>query len=100
MVPRAGLPAALRSADDSMPWSAELRTMWVSGSLMTSRTWRSSSVSAPLITSSICLPSSEDRSRTTRGSFCQALPIGCMRVFMTPSCSSAVTWLRRCSGTL
>ena len=25
--------------------------------------------------------------------------MGCMRVFMTPSCSSAVTWDRRCSGT-
>ena len=35
-----------------------------------------------------------------RGSFCQALPIGCMRVFMTPSCSSAVTLDSRCSGTL
>ena len=35
-----------------------------------------------------------------RGSFCQALPIGCMRVFMTPSCSSAVTFESRCSGTL
>ena len=35
-----------------------------------------------------------------RGSFCQALPIGCMRVFMTPSCSSAVTLESRCSGTL
>ena len=35
-----------------------------------------------------------------RGSFCQALPIGCMRVFMTPSCSSAVTLESRCSGAL
>ena len=41
-----------------------------------------------------------DRSRTMRGSFCQALPIGCIRVFMTPSCSSAVTFDSRCSGTL
>ena len=38
-----------------------------------------------------------DRSRTMRGSFCQALPIGCMRVLMTPSCSSAVTLERRCN---
>ncbi len=36
----------------------------------------------------------------TRGSFCQAVPMGCMRVFMTPSCNSAVTCERRCSGTL
>ena len=34
------------------------------------------------------------------GSFCQTLPIGCIRVFMTPSCSSAVTLESRCSGTL
>ncbi len=74
--------------------------MWVSGSLISSSTWRSSSVSAPCISSSICLPSSPERSRTMRGSFCQALPIGCIRVFMTPSCSSAVTLDSRCSGTL
>jgi hypothetical protein len=36
----------------------------------------------------------------TRGNFCQAEPIGCIRVFMTPSCSSAVTWESRWSGTL
>jgi hypothetical protein len=35
-----------------------------------------------------------------RGSFCQALPIGCIRVRMTPSCSSAVTFDNRCSGAL
>ena len=74
--------------------------MWVSGSLIRSSTWRSSSVSAPCISSSMSLPSSADRSRTMRGSFCQALPIGCMRVFITPSCSSAVTLESRCSGTL
>ena len=100
MVPCSGLPLAARSAGVSSPWSAELRTMWVSGSLIRSSTWRSSSVSAPCISSSICLPSSPDRSRTMRGSFCQALPIGCIRVFMTPSCSSAVTLESRCSGTL
>ena len=74
--------------------------MCVNGSLIRSSTWRSSSVSAPCISSSICLPSSPVRSRTMRGSFCQALPIGCIRVFMTPSCSSAVTLDSRCSGTL
>ncbi len=74
--------------------------MWVSGSLMRSSTWRSSSVSAPYISSSIGLPSSADRSRTMRGSFCQALPIGCMRVLSTPSCNSAVTFESRCRGAL
>ena len=34
-----------------------------------------------------------------RGSLAHAFPIGCMRVFMTPSCRSVVTWLRRWSGT-
>ena len=100
MVPCSGLPAAERSAGVSRPWSAELRTMCVNGSLIRSSTCRSSSVSAPCISSSICLPSSPERSRTMRGSFCQALPIGCIRVFMTPSCSSAVTLESRCSGTL
>ena len=100
MVPCSPLPEASRSAGVSRPWSAELRTMCVNGSLIRSSTWRSSSVSAPCISSSICLPSSPERSRTMRGSFCQALPIGCIRVFMTPSCSSAVTLESRCSGTL
>ena len=36
------------------------------------------------------------RSRTTRGNLLQTLPIGCMRVFMTPSCSSVVIRFRRC----
>ena len=44
--------------------------MWVSGSLISSSTWRSSSVSAPRMSSSIFLPSSRARSRTRRGSFC------------------------------
>ena len=34
------------------------------------------------------------------GSFFQAEPIGCMRVFITASCSSAVMPDRRCSGAL
>ena len=33
-----------------------------------------------------------------RGSLSQALPIGCMRVFITPSCRSVVMWDSRCSG--
>ncbi len=36
------------------------------------------------------------RSRTTRGNLLQMLSIGCMRVFMTPSCSSDVTRFKRC----
>ncbi len=42
------------------------------------------------------LPHAVARSRTRRGNLLQTLPIGCMRVFMTPSCSSEVTRFRRC----
>ena len=72
--------------------------MWVSGSRTSSSTWRSISVSAPTIASAIGLPSSFDRSRTRRGSLLQAEPIGCMRVFITPSCRSDVICERRCTG--
>ena len=44
----AGLPAAARRSRDSMPWSTLLRTMCISGSLMSSTTLRSSSVSSPV----------------------------------------------------
>ena len=81
--PVSGLPARRALPGRSMPWSAQLRTMWVSGSLISSRTWRSSSVSAPCMRRSIFLPSLRARSRTSRGSLAQALPIGCMRVFIT-----------------
>ena len=73
-----------------MPWSTALRTRWVSGSLTASSRLRSSSVSLPSMTSWTCLPSEPDRSRTTRGSFDQMWSIGCIRVFMIPSCSSLV----------
>jgi hypothetical protein len=35
-----------------------------------------------------------------RGNFDQTFPIGCIRVFMTLSCSSLVMWLRRCAVAL
>jgi len=56
----------------------------------------SSSVSAPSISRRICFPNEVARSRTTRGSLFQTTPMGCMRVFMTPSCSSVVMRFRRC----
>ncbi len=67
-VPRRGLPAASRASGVSMPWSTELRTTWVSGSLTASSRVRSSSVSRPCMTRSTSLPHWADRSRTTRGS--------------------------------
>ncbi len=39
-------------------------------------------------------------SRTTRGSLFQTIPMGCMRVFMTPSCNSVVIRFSRCEVAL
>src|SRR4051812_28555324 len=86
--PSVALPAAARPAAASMPWSTELRTRWVSGSLTASSSVLSSSVSRPSISRRTFLPHCRPRSRTTRGSLDQMWSIGCMRVFMTPSCSS------------
>ncbi len=83
-----------------MPWSQELRTRCTSGSLMASMMVLSSSVSAPSISRRICLFSATAMSRTTRGSLFQTMPIGCMRVFMTPSCSSLVIRFSRCEVAL
>ena len=80
-----------------MPWSTALRTMCVSGSRMASMIVLSSSVSWPSMSSRTCLPQATARSRTTRGNLLQTLPIGCIRVFMTPACSSVVSRLSRCT---
>ena len=63
---------------------------------MASMMVRSSSVSAPSISRRICFPRATAMSRTTRGSLFHTIPIGCMRVFMTPSCSSVVIRFSRC----
>ena len=63
---------------------------------MASMMVRSSSVSAPSISSLICFWVAWDMSRTTRGSLFQTVPMGCMRVFITPSCSSEVIRFRCC----
>jgi hypothetical protein len=96
--PSAGLPTATRLSGFSMPWSTELRTMCVSGSLMASTIVLSSSVSLPSISMRTCLPHIVATSRTVRGNLLQMLPIGCMRVFITPSCSSVVMRLSRWLG--
>ena len=56
----------------------------------------SNSVPAPSISRRICLPQDFARSRTSRGSLFQTTPMGCMRVFITPSCSSVVMRFKRC----
>ena len=97
--PSVGLPAARRLSGVSMPWSTVLRTMWVRGSLMASMRLLSSSVSLPSISRRTCLPSWWARSRTTRGSLPHTVPMGCMRVFITRSCSSEVIRLSRWADT-
>ena len=50
-----------------MPCATELRRMWTIGSLIPSRITRSSSVSAPVTTSSTSVPLAAAMSRTARG---------------------------------
>ena len=50
-----------------MPWSTELRTRWVSGSLIASMMVLSSSVSLPSISMLTSLPQPSATSRTVRG---------------------------------
>ena len=96
-VPSGFLPLAIRTSGGSMPWSMALRTRCVIGSLIASRTLRSSSVSRPSISSLTLRSSWRERSRTTRGSLDQTVSTGCIRVFITCSCSSLVTSERRCA---
>ncbi|OIQ81328.1 hypothetical protein GALL_369110 [mine drainage metagenome] len=95
-IPSAGFPFEIRTSGVSMPWSMELRTKWVSGSLIASRMVLSSSVSRPSMTNLACRPQASPRSRTTRGNLLHTLSMGCIRVFMTPSCSSLAIRFNRC----
>ncbi len=85
-MPAAGLPAASRSAGVSRPWSSALRTRCTSGSPIASTTVRSSSVSWPTSSSSTCLPSLVERSRTSRGKRRKTASTGIMRTCMTIAC--------------
>jgi len=103
MVPCSGLPAAGNARPGSPARDRRnCATIWVSGSLIRSSTCRSSSVSAAvhLQLDLFCRVRRTDRARW-RGSFCQALPIGCIRVFHDAfPAAPAVTFDSRCSGTL
>jgi hypothetical protein len=61
-VPISGLPARWRSSGDSMPWSMALRTTWVSGSISSSISSLSSSVSCPWVRRFTFLPRRADTS--------------------------------------
>ena len=78
-----------------MPWSTALRMMWVSGSRIISIISRSSSTSPPSMSTSTCLPSSAERSRTMRGSPTNRFSIRCMRVRVIASRMSAMIAERR-----
>ena len=57
----------------------------------------SSSVSLPSISRRISFPQLAERSRTTRGSLLQMLPMGCMRVFIALPCNSVVIRFNLCA---
>ena len=78
-----------------MPWSTALRTRCVSGSRMLSIRVRSSSVSAPSITSCTSRPQATATSRTVRGNLLKTCSIGCIRVLTAASCRELVTVLIR-----
>jgi hypothetical protein len=90
-VPEAGLPAATRASGDSTPWSTALRMMWTSGSLISSRTFLSSSVSAPSMTRSTCFLKPWARSRTALGYALKMVETGSIRSCMPCSCRSDTT---------
>ena len=95
-VPVAGLPAATRSSGPSSPWSSELRIRCTSGSPSASTTVRSSSVSLPTSSSSTCLPSLVDRSRTRRGKRRNTASTGIIRTCMTIACRACEVRVRFC----
>ena len=85
--PKGGLPAALRCAGVSRPWSIELRTRCVRGSPSASIIVLSSSTSSPKISRFICLPSCPDKSRTMRRNLLKTISIVCIRVDIIARCN-------------
>ena len=92
----AGLPAAMRFSGDSTPWSTALRTTWVSGSLMASMMVlsRARSRGPPSRRGPACRRRRDvaDDARNLD----QMLPMGCMRVFMTPLLQLGGDEVERC----
>ena len=90
MRPAAGLPAARRVAASSMPWSMLLRRMCSRGSIISSRTERSSATSVPRTSSSTSLPSLRAKSRTVRCRRGTSEAKGMRRIAMTVSRSRSI----------
>ncbi len=87
--PMADLPEAARPSGSSNPWSIELRIKCTKGSLSRSMTVLSSSVSSPIVTSSIFLPRSRARSWIRRRKRPNSDPMGSIRTPMVESRSSS-----------
>ncbi|MNM83368.1 hypothetical protein D3C81_954280 [compost metagenome] len=92
--PVRALPEASRSSGISTPWSTALRTRCTNGSARASTRFLSRSVSSPTSSRLISFLSWRARSRTRRGKRPNTFLIGCMRVFITAVCRSAVTTSR------
>ncbi|NLS29114.1 hypothetical protein S2M10_41340 [Sphingomonas sp. S2M10] len=86
--PVAGLPAAMRSASGSRPWSQALRIRWTIGSASRSITVLSTSVASPSVDSSIALPVSRARSWISRRKRPNSVATGTMRSTIIVSRSS------------
>ena len=95
MVPVGVLPLVTRTAGASMPWSTLLRMRWTSGSPISSMIALSIRVPSPSRISSISLPVSRARSRTSRGKRSNTWRMGSMRTSITVSWScweTPATW--------
>ncbi len=90
-MPLAGLPAAVRTSADSMPWSMALRTRCISGSPIFSTTVLSSSASSPSTIRPMSLPSSRATSCTTRWKRLKVAPIFTMRSSSAASRTSSTS---------
>ena len=88
------MPSAIRSSLSSRPWSAEFLNKCWRGSPISSITVRSSSVSSPVIWSSIFLLSFLLKSLIIRGKRFTTFSIGTILTFITDSCRLVVTLSR------
>ncbi len=89
------LPATMRSAAVSSPWSTALRSRWRTGSEISSSSARSTSIPVPVTTTSTCFPVRRARSRAARGRRSVRMVSGVMRAVMTRPCRSlAMAWSR------
>ena len=90
ILPFSILPASARSSLLSMPWSTELRIRCIRGSDICSIIFLSTSVSSPITSSSISLPSFLDVSYTIRFIFWNVFLRGIIRIAIIASWSSDV----------